>query len=299
MARILEFFGYDPNDQSSDAARARNQKECPFLESTCTKLLHDSSPSGACTVLQGGERPVIICPIRLYANGYQILRDVATQAFGKDLELVVASEADLFRRKHPGNACVVVFGQRWGKELRLPSRDVKKGGAYFIDWILVHLDARGEMTSFVAIEVQSIDTTGNYREERLSYLAGKEFDEMSTVNLNWENVNKRIMPQLIYKGHVLRREPLCHKGLYFICPKPAYEKLATRLGGDLDEIHPHPGSVTIIWYDVGPAVPEGEIRTLLYQGQVTVTTDTIALAFTAPKNLPPHRVYEKAIRNEL
>jgi len=155
------------------------------------------------------------------------------------------------------------------------------------------------MTSFVAIEVQSIDTTGNYREERLSYLAGKEFDEMSTVNLNWENVNKRIMPQLIYKGHVLRREPLCHKGLYFICPKPAYEKLATRLGGDLDEIHPHPGSVTIIWYDVGPAVPEGEIRTLLYQGQVTVTTDTIALAFTAPKNLPPHRVYEKAIRNEL
>jgi DNA mismatch endonuclease (patch repair protein) len=32
---------------------------------------------------------------------------------------------------------------------------------------------------------------------------------------------------------------------------------------------------------------------------LTVTTDTIALAFTALKNLLPHRVYERAIRSEI
>jgi hypothetical protein len=243
--------------------------------------------------------PVIICPIRLYANDYQILRNVSDRAFEPGLELIVGSESRLFRKENPGKSCVVVFGQRWGKELRLPSRDVKKGGAYFIDWVLARVDSVGQLVSFVAVEVQSIDTTGNYREERLSYLRNEDFEGKPTAGLNWENVNKRIMPQLIYKGHVLRREPLCHKGLYFICPEPVYRAFATRLGGNLDEIHPHPGSVTIMWYDVGPAVPRGEIRDLVFKGQSTVTTDTIALAFTAPRNLPPHRVYEKAIRSEL
>jgi hypothetical protein len=298
MAKIFEFFGYDPRDQSPEAKKARKTYECPFLQSQCTKKLHDSSPSGACTLLHE-EAPVIICPIRLYANDYQILRDVSDRAFEPGLELVMGTEANLFRKENPGKPCVVVFGQRWGKELRLPSRDVKKGGAYYVDWVLAQLDDRGELVSFVAVEVQSIDTTNNYREERLAYLRGEDFEGKSSVGLNWENVNKRIMPQLIYKGHVLRREPLCQKGLFFICPKPVYEKFATRLGGNLDEIHPQTGSVTIMWYDVGPAVPGGAIRDLVFQGQSTVTTDTIALAFTAPKNLPPHRVYEKAIRNEL
>ena len=43
--------------------------------------------------------------------------------------------------------------------------------------------------------------------------------EYSNAGMNWENVNKRILPQLIYKGHVLRREELCRKGLFFVCPK--------------------------------------------------------------------------------
>ena len=74
----------------------------------------------------------------------------------------------------------------------------------------------------------------------------------STAGLNWENVNKRILPQIIYKGHVLRREPLCQKGLFFICPTPVYNKIAERLGGNLTEIHQQAGSVTIMRYDIGP-----------------------------------------------
>ena len=79
----------------------------------------------------------------------------------------------------------------------------------------------GKLLGFVAIEVQSIDTTGNYQAEREAYLGDRIVcREDSTAGLNWENVNKRILPQIIYKGHVLRREPLCQKGLFFICPRP-------------------------------------------------------------------------------
>jgi hypothetical protein len=54
-----------------------------------------------------------------------------------------------------------------------------------------------------------------------------------------------------------------------------------------------------MWYDVGPPVPDGEIRELKRLGQATTTVDQVALAFTAPSNLPPPKVYEKAILAEL
>ncbi len=298
-SNILELFGYSPRDPSPAARKARQALECPFLGRTCTKTLRDGSVSGMCTLKPKTSGPVICCPIRLYAGDYQILRDVAKQAFGGGIDLVIGSEIAAFKAGHPGKGCVAVFGKRWGKELHLPNRAKKRGGAYFVDWILAHVDPAGELLSFVAIEVQSIDTTGNYQAERTAYLAETEFTGKTTAGLNWENVNKRILPQLIYKGHVLRREPLCHKGLFFICPAPVYHKIAERLGGALTEIHQQAGSLTIMWYDVGPPVPEGQIRALELGGQSTTTIDQVALAFTAPSNLPPSRVYEQAIIAEL
>lgn len=297
-SNIIEFFGYAPGDKSPEATNARKSLKCPFLGRTCTKTLSDGSISGVCTLKQMTSSPVICCPVRLYAGEYQILKDVAVQTFGGGTELIMGSDVSAYRANNPGKACVVVFGKRWGKELRLPSRAKQTGGshgAYFVDWILANVDATGKMLSFVAIEVQSIDTTGNYQVERLAYLESGSFQGKSTAGLNWENVNKRILPQIIYKGHVLRREPLCQKGLFFICPTPVYDKIAERLGGNLTEIHQQAGSVTIMWYDIGVPVPEGRIRALELGGQLTTTIDQVALAFTAPSNLPPAKVYEQAI----
>ena len=101
----------------------------------------------------------------------------------------------------------------------------------------------------------------------------------------------------------LRREPLCQKGLFFICPTPVYNKIAERLGGNVTEIHQQAGSVSIMWcdmwYDVAAPVPNGQIRRLEPGGQATTKIDQVALAFTAPGNLPPAKVYEPAIIAEL
>lgn len=299
---ITELFGYNPRDTSPAAQEARRELRCPFLGQTCTKTLSDGIISGMCTLKPMTSGPVICCPVRLYANDYQILKDVAVQAFGGGIELVAGMNLKRFRADHPNTPAIAVFGKRWGKELRLPSRAKNAGGkvgAYFVDWILAHVDPQGKLLGFVAVEVQSIDTTGNYREERAAYLEKGAFTGNSTAGPNWENVNKRILPQIIYKGHVLRREPLCQKGLFFICPTPVYNKIAERLGGNLEEIHQQPGSVTLMRYDVGPEVPDGQIRALLSGGQSTTTVDQVALAFTAPKNLPPAKVYEQAITAEL
>ena len=291
-SRIAEFFGFDPHDTSPAALSARQQFLCPFLNTACLKTLSDGAISGACTLQPVRSGPVICCPIRLYANGYAVLRDVANLAFGATLPLVAASNVPT--QKGP---CVAVFGKRWGKELRLPMRG--HSGAYSVDWVLARLDTAHQLIEFVAIEVQSIDTTGNYRAEREAYLRNQPFAGISTAGLNWENVNKRILPQLIYKGHVLRQEPLCQKGLFFICPTPVYSKINQRLGGGLRPYHIQPGALTFMWYDIGPSETSGFPRPLRCTGKLTTTIDQVALAFTAPSDLPPPQVYENAIRAAL
>ncbi len=288
-SKIIEFFGYDPGDRSHAATEARKNLRCPFLGKQCVKSLSDGLISGACTLKPKNGGPVICCPIRLYAGNYAILGDVARIAFGPVIPLVPANAiTDLT------GECIAVFGKGWGKELRLPNRG--KSGGYFVDRVLAHVGAQRELLSFVAVEVQSIDTTGNYRLERETYLKEGTFPGSSTAGFNWENVNKRILPQLIYKGHVLRQEPLCQKGLFFVCPTPVYEKISERLGGAPRPYPIQPGSLTIMWYDVGPPETAGEPRDLVSAGRHTTTTDQVALAFTSPSNLPPAQVYENAIR---
>jgi hypothetical protein len=291
-SNIIEFFGYAPRDTSPAAIQARANRQCPFLGAQCTKTLSDGEISGACTLKPKTGGPVICCPIRLYAKKYQILNDIARVAFGPGIPLLPANAIT----ERTGE-CIAVFGKRWGKELRLPTRG--RSGAYFVDWVLARVNAAGDLMDFVAVEVQSIDTTGNYRPERAAYLKEKAFPGTSTAGFNWENVNKRILPQIIYKGHVLRQEPLCQKGLFFVCPTPVYAKISERLGGGLRPYSMQPGALTIMWYDIGPSVEPGSQRDLVSAGHFTTTIDQIALAFTAPSNLPPPQVYENAIRAEL
>jgi hypothetical protein len=291
-SRIIEFFGYNPEDRSPTAVEARRELRCTFLGRQCVKTLSDGLISGACTLKPTNAGPVICCPIRLYANDYEILRDVARLSFGPVIPLVSGNAVTA-----QTGECIAVFGKGWGKELRLPTRG--RSGAYFVDWVLAHVSAAGELISFVAVEVQSIDTTGNYRLERDTYLKEEAFPGKSTAGFNWENVNKRILPQIIYKGHVLRQEPLCQKGLFFVCPTPVYNKISERLGGGLRPYPLQPGALTILWYDIGEPAPAGNIRTLVSVGQFTTTIDQVALAFTAPSNLPPAQVYENAIRASL
>lgn len=246
---VWEFFGYRATDTSPEAVLAASTRQCPFLGETCEKTLSDGEISGVCTVKPVTTSPVICCPIRLYADDYRILRDVSDKAFGVGLPLSPGRQAVLKARR-TGLPTVAVFGKRWGGELRLP----QKGGTggYFVDWVLALLDGNGTLVEFVAIEVQTIDTTGNYRASRTALLSDERNIVQSTVGLNFENVSKRILPQLIYKGQVLQREELCKKGLFFVCPSPVYERIMKRLGGNegLVRYALQPASITFMAYDL-------------------------------------------------
>lgn len=305
MALLLtEFFGYAPLDPASAPLVAG--RDCPFIGNACTKPNH-----GACSVQQVSDHePIICCPNRMYAGNYQILTDIAQEAFGAGT--VLLKPTDIQARRAAGTITgneVAVFGRYWGQELPLPRPQGASSGEtrkYYVDWILARMDAAGNLAELTAVEVQTIDTTGNYSDQAQSFFSGQSYTDAqgrtpgySNAGMNWENVNKRILPQIIYKGHVLRREQKCSKGLFFVCPRQVYDRIRDRLGGNLHQYYPGNGTITFRSYELGPAVPPRQQRNLAFFGQFTTTVDQVALAFTAPMNLPDMNVYEAAINAAL
>lgn len=295
---ISEFFGYKAEDASTIALNTANSQICPFLGSPCTKVLsRDHLISGVCSVRQKteGSPSVICCPIRIYAEDYKMLHLISRQAFGRDFGLY-AGRAAVERARAEGGS-IAVFGHGWGGELRLPQR--AGTGSYFVDWVLARLDENGELVEFTAIEVQTIDTTGNYREARTALLENRSVIS-DTVGLNWENVSKRIIPQLIYKGQVLQREDLCRTGLFFVCPKAVYDRVLNRLGGRerIPTFPTQPASIHFVAYDYTEPPRDGSITQLGIVEEHCTTVYKVQEAFSS-MNLPEGNVYRDAIRKSL
>jgi hypothetical protein len=234
----------------------------------------------------------------MYADDYKMLRTISKMAFKHELPLYSGRTA-VERAKEEGGA-VAVFGHGWGGELRLPQRSGV--GSYFVDWVLARLDGKGQLVDFTAIEVQTIDTTGKYSDAQKALKKDRSIIS-DTVGLNWENVSKRIIPQLIYKGQVLQREELCRTGLYFVCPKPIYERVMTRLGGKekIPAFPTQPAAIHFVAYDYTDAleaVEKGKIAKLDIIEEHCTTVYKIQEAFSA-LNLPEGNVYGDAIRRSL
>ena len=302
--QITEFFGLAPLDLA--AQKDVDASRCPFVNSDCIKPDH-----GACSVRQVSEaEPVICCPNRMYADNFKILREISAEAFGAGTELVRPGDVAerMATSSMTGNE-VAVFGRYWGQELALPRPRGAAGAVprnYYVDWILAKLDGGGDLAELTAVEVQTIDTTGNYSDQAQAFFRGRVYMDgqgrnpgYSDAGMNWENVNKRILPQIIYKGHVLRREAKCTKGLYFVCPKQVFSRIRDRLGGHLHTYPQGAGTITFRSYELGPVVPAGQQRDMKLFDQFTTTVDQVAVAFTSPMNLPAQNVYELAIKAAL
>lgn len=297
-ATIFEFFGYRADDASNIAKRAADTETCPISGVTCQKSFNDGVVSGVCAIKPITSEPVICCPIRLYADSYRILSDIADRVFGSDLKLVTGRDAVKYAIDHQ-EECVAVFGKGWGGELRLPQKS-KKGG-YFVDWVLAKISNQGELIEFVAVEVQTIDTTGTYRPGYDALKADRSI-EQTTAGLNWENVAKRILPQLIYKGQILQREELCRSGLFFVCPAPVFGRIMERLGGQegLVRYALQPASITFAVYDYD--MPDKPVSESLVPLKNTLNHSTTVYKVQEAFNnvtLPVENVYRDAILRAL
>lgn len=250
--------------------------------------------NGTCAVKPPKSDEVVVCPDRLYAEDFKILREVVVEAFGPSMKLIGSLEIGSTQGEKNR---IVAFGKRWGKELRVPKSGENANG-YAADWILARISESGKVEEFVPVEVQTMDTTGSYQREwyRMNKLELPIGCEPTDPSINWENVNKRIIPQLLTKGNVFGRESTCRKGLFFICPAPVYKKLIERLGAKLSSWPMQTGALTFRWYDLAPTSVPGEIRSLRCQGQFTTSIENLKEAFNSTLNLPTMGVMSATIQ---
>jgi hypothetical protein len=290
---IIEIFGFSPDDQSEKAAYFWEKEICPFTESACQKTNHDKSIIyGACSVTYGPKSKrggdVIICPKRFYAKSYSCLADAARLIWpSHSNNFVIGGDIEELRNSALRyDECVVAFGQNSGREIAIYS-----SGRLSMDWILQAYKRIGanELSSqgYIGIEVQSIDITGNYRENWQAYKNIHLKKKVRSIpnskhGLNFANVHKRLIPQIIRKGNVYRDSELC-KGFFFIIPEVVYKKFEEVIG----EIRPLANSsktaLTVMTYTLGPSGQHGHMREVVLNRIVTHELQDIALAFIASK----------------
>jgi hypothetical protein len=196
---LAEVFGFPHDNHSERAERYRNQALCPYNNKvpSCTKN-SVINPLGVCSVFEA-EQPVITCPTR-FREDWRILEDAANFFFP------------------PGTRYTAV------PETRLDDADGQSAGN--VDFVLVALGPQGEIADFGALEVQSVYISGNvsgpfnqYMETRPNHV----FTWGGSVRPDYlSSSRKRLVPQLIYKGGILRE---WNKKTAVAIQRPFYESL--------------------------------------------------------------------------
>ena len=176
--KVLELFG--ACTRSREGAKwqklVRSQR-CPFTDTKCFKV-RKSQPKisiGTCTVRYGREKKdVIICPNRLLER---------KQVFTDCIPLLTQHE--------PGNEFHIV------PEVTIP------GGS--VDYFLASVRKR-KVKDFVALEFQTLDSTGTVWPERQRFLHDKgitvrqeDIASRKSFGMNWKMTAKTILVQLHHK----------------------------------------------------------------------------------------------------
>lgn len=177
MKRILELYA-ESTARDADWSGVVAGEYCPYLDRKCVKI-RKSQPEisiGTCTVSHGRDhQPVVICPHRLLEKN---------RVFIDSIHLLSDHE--------PGNEFHVV------PEVSVP------GGK--VDYFLI--SARGRrVRDFVAIELQTMDTTGTVWPTRQKFLqsAGVAVSspEDKTYGINWKMTAKTTLVQMHHKVQTL------------------------------------------------------------------------------------------------
>lgn len=179
-SKVLELFGCSTREPH-DWRKIVSAQSCPFTNTKCFKV-RKSEPDisiGTCCVRYGrNEREIVICPNRLLER---------RQVFTDCIHLLTLHE--------PGN------------ELHVVSQVALPGGS--VDYFLVSSKS-GKVKDFVAIEFQTLDTTGTVWPERQRLLAQlgikaskADLRSRKKFGINWKMTAKTVLVQLHHKVETL------------------------------------------------------------------------------------------------
>ena len=157
--------GFDP---------ATRDYRCPFLGTRCTKRSASlDEPYPVCSIrrnIDGLPRQICVCPKRFHSMDF--LSDVVAHCWPGD---------------PPTNPLIA------------PEVQMKDFGS--VDFVIADVEENGTVGEFLSVELQAIDITGSVMPAYEALREGRLADRRPTYGLNWGNVYKRYITQLIRKGY--------------------------------------------------------------------------------------------------
>lgn len=247
---ILEIYGFHHTDTSKRAEHVRGIHQCPFLEKRCVKKGHTdpSVPLGYCSVKWNSPAGAIItCPNRLYFDSYEIFRRPIMEVFGTS------------------------------KNVRLKPEQGGLHPDFTMDWVVVKTDPNLGVLDFFGIEIQTIDITGTVYPAFAAYMAGKDDWKRKGYGINWANVWKRLLPQVVAKAQVYRH---LGKRLYVLLQDSLLTYVLAR--GDLAKAPKHQGEIIFHSYEYNGKTGADGIRTLEFHTELQTTIEAVQTAFMMP-----------------
>ncbi len=121
-----------------------------------------------------------------------------------------------------------------------------------------------------------VDTLNGYRRMKEGKAPASVPD--SGHGLNWANVHKRLIPQIIRKGNIYAKIERC-VGFYFILPDSVYKKFEEVIGDVPTLSGPHRDNLSVITFRLGNKTRSGEHRKLEMVRQAHYSLGEIAAAF--------------------
>jgi hypothetical protein len=139
------------------------------MDARCTKSVSKNVPYPVCSVIFDAQ-PVAVCPKRFFE--IDLLKDVVAHCWSGT----------------PPKAPELVS-------------EVKMKGFGNVDFVVADFDAAGDVKGFLSVELQAIDITGSVRPAYDALRKGTQIPKRPTFGLNWDNVYKRYVTQLVRKGY--------------------------------------------------------------------------------------------------
>ena len=148
---------------------------CPFINSQCTKRSQKiSGPYPICSIFHGKEKNrklMCVCPKRFYQTDFkQKIIDVCWPG------------------EHPQNPIIV--------------HEVKMENFGNVDFVIADIDNEEKhVKQFISVELQAVDITGSVEPAYQAIINCEQtMVKDFSYGINWENVRKRYITQLINKG---------------------------------------------------------------------------------------------------
>ena len=216
---ITELFGLPTPVARRAIASGTLGTDCPFFDQTCTKTGKGKyNPTGICSIGRGKPRQnYIVCPKRFYEDNFRVLSEISRLSFKE------TPDTEVYR-----------IG------------DVPIYGAGKVDWILVQSEGN-HILDFVGVEVQAVDITGTVSNVHEAILEQRSPLPKDRYGLNFANVAKRLISQLVEKGRYFNSWGV---PVFVVLQDLIFERIVERYGatdlGEEPEGRPGPGIVFVV-----------------------------------------------------